>query len=92
MMDLEDTLNLELPAYRVERLWVAGGASFRARLPEYPQCTGFGETPAEAVRAARHQLTHLRDAQAAVAVCELQDETSDRLREAIRTLVIRALV
>lgn len=91
-MNFEDALNLGLQAYRVERLVHGEEVEFRATLPGYPQCTAFGSTAAQAVRAARHLLTQLRDSQTAVAVCDLQDERSDRLREAMRVVVTRALV
>jgi len=91
-MNFEDALNLELQAYRVERVEHGDSVEYRATLPDYPQCTASGSTAEEAVRNVRHQLTHLRDSQAAVAVCDLEDESSDRLREAIRAVVTRALV
>lgn len=91
-MNVEDALNLELHAYRVERLEHGGAVEYRAMLPDYPQCTGTGSTAQEAVSNARHELTQLRDRQAAVAVCDLENENSDRLREAIRAVVTRALV
>jgi hypothetical protein len=92
MMDLEDALNLGLPPYLVERLVYGEEVQFRAELPGYPQCTGYGASAAEALRAARHFFTHVRDSQAAVAVCDMKDEQSDRLREAMRVVVTRALV
>jgi hypothetical protein len=91
-MNFEDALNLELHAYRVERVEQGETVEYRATLPDYPQCTGYGSTAQEAVRNARHQLTQLRDSQAAVAVCDLENGSSDRLREAIRAVVTRALV
>ncbi|HEY3786902.1 MAG TPA: hypothetical protein VGL55_16630 [Steroidobacteraceae bacterium] len=91
-MNFDDALNLELHAYRVERIEHGDTVEYRALLPDYPQCTGLGTTAQEAVRHARHQLTHLRDSQTAVAVSELEEDGSDRLREAIRAVVTRALV
>ncbi|HZO23077.1 MAG TPA: hypothetical protein VFB37_11295 [Steroidobacteraceae bacterium] len=91
-MNFEDALNIGLHAYRVERVEHGDAVEYRATLPDYPQCTGCGGTAEEAVRTARHQLTQLRDSQAAVAVCDLEDERSDRLREAIRAVVTRALI
>jgi hypothetical protein len=89
-MELEDALNQGLPAYQVER--IASGDQFRADLAGYPQCSGFGPTPEEAVRVARHLYTQLRDGQAAATVCDMQDELSGRLREAARRVVARTLI
>ncbi len=90
-MNLEDALNLELRAYRVEQCVGEDELTFRAEIPGYPQCTGFGPTAAEALRAARHLFTQLRDGQTAVSVCDLERERSERLREAMRFVVTRAL-
>jgi hypothetical protein len=65
---------------------------FRAEIVGYPQCTAFGITADEAVRGARHLYTQLRDRQTAVAVSELEQDQAERLREAIRFVVTRALV
>jgi hypothetical protein len=94
MMDIEDALNLGLPPYRIEKLDTGDDPRrrFRAELPGYPQCTGFGATSEEALRVVRHLFTQLRDGQTAVAVSDLQDDTSDRLKEAMRIVVTRALV
>jgi hypothetical protein len=91
MIDLDSALNLGLPAYRVEKVSSGEEVEFRAQLPGYPQCTGVGNTADEAVRAARHLYTQLRDGQAAVVVSDMEDERSDRLREAMRTVVTRAM-
>jgi len=90
-MDIEDALNLELSAYKVERVGNGNDLQFRAEIPGYPQCTAFRDTAAEAVRAARHLLTELRDRQTAVAVSEMNQDEAERLREALRTVVTRAL-
>lgn len=92
MMELEDALNLELPAYRVERFAKGPEVEYRAHIPGYPQCTGVGASVEEAIRAARHLLTQLRDGQAAVSLGEKHDELEERLREAMRIVVTRALV
>ena len=89
-MDLEDALNLGLPPYHVER--VASGDQFRADLAGYPQCSGFGPTPEEALRVARHLYTQLRDGQAAASVYDMQDELAARLREATRQVVTRTMI
>ncbi len=90
MLDLEDALNLGLPNYRVER--IAAGDQFRAELQGYPQCTGFGPTATAALRVARHLFTQLRDGQAAVCVGDMQGDLSERLRQATRLVVSRALM
>ena len=91
-MELEEALNLGLPPHHVAPCNQGDGVSFRAEILGYPQCTAFGPTADEAVRLARHLYTELRDRQAAVAVSELEQENAERLREAIRSVVTRALV
>lgn len=91
-MNLEDVLNLELRAYRIVQCTSEEGPMFRAEIPGYPLCTGFGATAPEALRAARHLFTQLRDGQAAVTVCDLEHERSERLCEAMRFVVKRALI
>ncbi len=91
-MNIEDALNLELSAYRVERIVHGPDVQYRAEIPGYPQCTAAADTVEEALRAARHTLTELRDRQTAVAVSEMTDAHADRLREALRTVVTRALI
>ena len=90
-MDLEEALNEELPPHSIVRCINADGAVFQAEISGYPQCTGVGATPEEAVRLARHLFAQLRDAQTAVAVSDLERERAVRLREAVRLLVARAL-
>ncbi len=89
-MDLEEALNRELPAYRIER--VASGDQFRADLSGYPQCTGFGSTPEGALRVARPLYSQLRDGQTAASVSDLQGDVAGRLREAARQVVTRTLI
>jgi len=91
-MELEDALNLGLPPHHVTPCKGAEGAAFRAEVVGYPQCTGFGATADEAVRVARHLYTQLRDGQAAVAISEMEQDNAERLREAMRYVVTRALV
>jgi hypothetical protein len=91
-MDLEDALNLGLPPHHVTPCGKGEGVHFRAEILGYPQCTAFGATADEAVRLARHLYSQLRDGQAAVAVSELEQDRAERLREAIRFVVTRALV
>jgi hypothetical protein len=91
-MELEDALNLELPPHHVAPCNKGGPVAFRAEILGYPQCTAFGATADEAVREARHLYSQLRDGQAAVAVSELERDRAERLREAIRFVVTRALV
>jgi len=91
-MELEDALNLELPPHHVTPCAKGDSAAFRAEIVGYPQCTAFGSTAEEAVREARHLYTQLRDGQAAVTVSEMERERAERLREAIRFVVTRALV
>jgi hypothetical protein len=92
-MDIEDALNLGLPPYRIERVETGDECPFRAELPGYPQCTGYGASAEEALRVVRHLFAHLRDGQAAVSVSDMRDDdTSDRLRKAMRIVVKRALM
>jgi hypothetical protein len=91
-MELEDALNLGLPPHHVTRCDQGDTVAFRAEIHGYPQCTGFGATADEAVRVARHLYTQLRDGQAAVKVSDMEEERAERLREAIRSVVTRALV
>jgi hypothetical protein len=91
-MELEDALNLGLPPHHVTQCNQGEGMAFRAEILRYPQCTGFGATADEAVRVARHLFTQLRDGQAAVTVSEMETDSAQRLREAIRFVVTRALV
>jgi len=91
-MELEDALNLNLPPHHVAPCNKGDRVAFRAEILGYPQCTAFGTTAEEAVRVARHLFTQLRDSQAAVAVCEIERDSSERLREALRFVVTRALV
>jgi hypothetical protein len=91
-MELEDALNAGLPPHHVTRCDKGDTVEFCAEVPGYPQCTGFGPTAEEAVRVARHLYTQLRDGQAAVKVSDLEAEGAERLREAIRSVVTRALV
>lgn len=91
-MELEDALNLGLPPHHVTRCDQGDTVAFRAEIVGYPQCTGFGPTADEAVRVARHAYAQLRDGQAAVKVSDLEEERAERLREAIRSVVTRALV
>jgi hypothetical protein len=91
-MELEDALNLGLPPHHVTPCNTGNRAAFRAEVLGYPQCTGFGATAEEAVRVARHLFTQLRDGQAAVAVSEMEKDNAERLREAMRFVVTRALV
>ncbi len=92
-MELEDALNMGLPPHHVSHC--AKGdekVAFRAEIVGYPQCTGFGATADDAVRVARHLYSQLRDGQAAVAVSEMETDSAERLREAMRFVVTRALV
>lgn len=91
-MELEEALNLGLPPHHVTQCSKSEGVAFRAELLGYPQCTGFGATAEEAVRTARHLFTQLRDGQTAVTVSEMEGDSAERLREAIRFVVTRALV
>jgi len=91
-MDLEDALNLGLPPHDVEQYADGGDTVYRAEIRGYPQCAGLGTTPEEAVRVARHLYMQLRDSQTAVNVSNLERENAERLREAIRLVVTRALV
>jgi hypothetical protein len=91
-MELEDALNLGLPPHHVTPCGKGEGVHFRAEIPGYPQCTTYGATPDEAVRLARHLYSQLRDAQAAVTVSDLEQDKAERLRQAIRFVVTRALV
>jgi hypothetical protein len=91
-MELEEALNLGLPPHHVSPCSKGDHVIFRAELLGYPQCTAFGATADEAVRVARHLYTELRDRQTAVAVSELEQEKAERLREAMRFVVTRALV
>ncbi|MBS0416890.1 MAG: hypothetical protein JSR66_04200 [Proteobacteria bacterium] len=91
-MELEDALNLGLPPHHVSQCCKGERAAFRAEILGYPQCTGFGATADEAVRVARHLYTQLRDGQTAVAVTEMEHDNAERLREAMRFVVTRALV
>jgi hypothetical protein len=91
-MELEDALNLGLPPHHVSPCNKGARVAFRAEVLGYPQCTGFGATADEAVRVARHLFSQLRDGQAAVAVSEMEGDSAERLREAMRFVVTRALV
>jgi hypothetical protein len=91
-MELEEALNLGLPPHHVTQCNKGERAAFRAEVLGYPQCTGFGATADEAIRVARHLYTQLRDGQAAVAVSEMEKDNAERLREAMRFVVTRALV
>ena len=91
-MDLEDALNLGLPPHHVTPCNKGDRVSFRAEILGYPQCTAFGATADEAVREARHLYSKLRDGQTAVTVSEMEEDRAERLREAIRFVVTRALV
>jgi hypothetical protein len=91
-MKLEDALNLGLPPHHVTQCNKGDRVAFRAEVLGYPQCTGFGATADEAVRVARHLFTQLRDGQAAVVVSEMEADNAERLREAMRFVVTRALV
>jgi hypothetical protein len=91
-MELEEALNLDLPPHHVAPCSTGDHVTFRAEIPGYPQCTAFGATAEEAVREARHLYMQLRDGQAAVAVSDLEQDQAERLREAIRFVVTRALV
>jgi hypothetical protein len=92
VMELEDALNLGLPPHHVSQCSEGEHVAFRVEIPGYPQCTGFGATADEAVRVARHLFTQLRDGQTAVAVSEMEGDSAERLREAMRFVVTRALV
>ncbi len=91
-MELEDALNTGLPPHHVTQCAKGDKVAFRAEIVGYPQCTGFGTTADEAVRVARHLFSQLRDGQAAVTVSEMETDSAERLREAIRFVVTRALV
>jgi hypothetical protein len=92
-MELEDALNLGLPPHHVAPCNSGDSkVAFRAEVLGYPQCTAFGATADEAVRVARHLFTQLRDGQTAVAVSEMEKDNAERLREAMRFVVTRALV
>ena len=91
-MELEDALNLGLPPHHVSQCSKGEHIAFRAEILGYPQCTGFGATADEAVRVARHLYTQLRDGQTAVTVTEMERDSAERLREAMRFVVTRALV
>jgi hypothetical protein len=91
-MELEDALNLGLPPHHVSQCSKGEHVTFRAEILGYPQCTGFGATADEAVRVARHLFTQLRDGQTAVAVTEMEGDSAERLREAMRFVVTRAMV
>jgi len=91
-MDLEDALNLGLPPHHVTQCTKGARLAFRAEIPGYPQCTGYGSSAEEALRVARHLFTQLRDRQTAVAVTEMEGDAAERLREAMRFVVTRALV
>jgi hypothetical protein len=91
-MELEDALNLGLPPHHVAQCANGDEHGFRADIAGYPQCTGFGPTAEEAVRVARHLFIQLRDGQTAVAVSDLEHDRAERLREAMRFVVTRALV
>ena len=90
-MDLEEALNRKLPPHRIVRCVKGQDVTFQAEINGYPQCTAVAASPEDALRTARHLFTQLRDAQTAVAVSELEAERSERLREAVRLLVARAL-
>jgi hypothetical protein len=91
-MELEDALNLGLPPHHVSQCVKGSHVAFRVEVFGYPQCTGFGATSDEAVRVARHLFTQLRDGQTAVTVSEMGQDRAERLREAMRFVVTRALV
>ena len=91
-MDLEDALNLGLPPHHVTPYSKGDRVTFRAEILGYPQCTAFGATADEAVREARHLYSRLRDGQTAVTVSEMEEDRAERLRQAIRFVVTRALV
>lgn len=91
-MELEAALNLGLPPHHVTPCNKGEQAAFRAEIMGYPQCTGFGATAEEAVRVARHLYSQLRDRQAAVKVTDMETDNAERLREAMRFVVTRALV
>jgi hypothetical protein len=91
-MNLEDALNLGLPPHHVTQCAQGEQVGFRAEIRGYPLCTGFGASADEAVRVARHLFTQLRDGQTAVTVSEMEEERAERLREAMRFVVTRALV
>ena len=91
-MELEAALNLGLPPHHVSRCSKGEPGAFRVEITGYPQCTGFGATSDEAIRVARHLYTELRDRQAAVTVSDLETGSAERLRDAMRFVVTRALV
>jgi hypothetical protein len=91
-MNLDDALNLGLPPHHVTQCVKGEHVAFRAEILGYPQCTGFGATADEAVRVARHLFMQLRDGQTAVAVSDMEEDRAERLREAMRFVVTRALV
>jgi hypothetical protein len=90
-MELEEALNCKLPPHRIVQCIKGDTVIYQAEISGYPQCTGVGPTAEEALRTARHLFTQLRDAQTAVAVSDLEEKKSERLREAVRLLVSRAL-
>lgn len=90
-MDLEEALNSRLPPHKVVQCVSADETVYQVEIAGYPQCTGVGNTPAEALRVARHLFIQLRDAQTAVAVTDLEAQRAAKLREAVRLLVARAL-
>jgi hypothetical protein len=91
-VELEDALNMGLPPHHVAPCNQGDHIAFRAEIVGYPQCTAFGATADEAVREARHLYNELRDRQTAVAVSDLEQDKAERLREAMRFVVKRALV
>jgi hypothetical protein len=91
-MDLEDALNLGLPPHHVTPCNKGDRVAFRAEILGYPQCTAFGATADQAVREARHLYSQLRDGQTAVTVSDMEEDRAERLRQAIRFVVTRALV
>jgi hypothetical protein len=91
-MELEDALNLGLPPHHVSQCSKGERVAFRAEILGYPLCTGYGATADEAVRVARHLFNQLRDGQAAVTVTDMEGDSAERLREAMRFVVTRALV
>ena len=90
-MDLEEALNRKLPPHRIVRCVKGEHVTFQAEISGYPQCTGVAASPEDALRIARHLFTQLRDAQTAVAVTDLETQRAEKLREAVRLLVARAL-
>ncbi len=91
-MELEDALNLGLPPHHVSQCSTGERVAFRVEILGYPQCTGYGSTADEAIRVARHLFNQFRDGQTAVTVTEMEGDSAERLREAMRFVVTRALV